>query len=467
MSIKSYESRGIGFVSLRAVGVASVVALVGLSLFAASPASATTSADCNAGNTVDANAATPGTQADIQTLLTADASVVCLIGNFSIAASLTVSGDVTFYGDPAATLTSTGTDSIITDANTDSITVQNLTLTGGHASGAKSGGAINGVSVTAIDSTFENNTSNLFGGAIFGTTGVDVESSSFVNNSATDDGGAFTSAASATADDSTFSDNSGGAMWVSDVATVTGSTFDHNTAPDGASALVAGFGTTIANSTFIDNSATTTGSAGGTPGAVFFNGGSVTQSTFLDNSTPEPASGEAISTDSSVTLLGNIFASSTPTHEQLSTLGAHGVFTDGGGNVFSTSLATETFLTAPSPTSKFGASVASLFVSAALGNNGGATQTVAIGPGSPAIGAVTTGSLPTDQRREPRATPADAGAFEFTAPTTTPTTPTTPTLPATGTDPSGLVGLASALLVAGALAFGLRRRLSGRGGLRG
>ncbi len=52
----------------------------------------------------------------------------------------------------------------------------------------------------------------------------------------------------------------------------------------------------------------------------------------------------------------------------------------------------------------------------ALGNNGGSTPTVALRPGSPAIGAGGSANAPaTDQRGDPRPHGAiDGGAFEYT-----------------------------------------------------
>src|SRR6201999_2683133 len=155
--------------------------------------------------------------------------------------------------------------------------------------------------------------------------------------------------------------SSAGGLFSFGGATITGSTFDSNTATLGNAAVQAVGSATIANSTFTHNRVSSVG--GGTPnvaaGAVFMGGGSVTQSTFLDNSTPDPTSGQAISTNVPLTLVGNIFASSTPTKSQLATVNP-GMVTDGGGNVFSTSAALETGLAAASSTSKFGASVASL-----------------------------------------------------------------------------------------------------------
>jgi predicted outer membrane repeat protein len=430
--------------------VASVGALVGFSLFAvAAPANAVSSADCLAGNTVNAGASTPGTVADIQTLLNAHTAIICLIGTFTVPSSLGATSDVTFYGDPSATFAATGVDRMIDSG--DAVTVENMTFTGGFGSDA--GGAISsGDTVTAIHSTFENNTAGNFGGAIFGYSAVDLESSTFIDNHAPNGGAVGNDLDGVTVDDSTFSGNSstgvGGAVYSGGQTSIDASTFDENTGVSGGAALQS-FGTaTITNSTFTRN---TGSAAGGFGGALRLEGGTVTQSTFLDNTDPDTDSGQSIATNSPVTLLGNIFASSTPLTPQVVTVGG-GSLVDGGGNVFSTAEAIETFIT-PSASSKFGNSVASIFPSTSLADNGGPTETVAISAESVARGVVTSGTLSVDQRGEDRTTPADAGAFEYIAPAAA-----DPSLPITGTDPSVLAAIAAGLIGAGALAFGVGRR---------
>jgi predicted outer membrane repeat protein len=434
----------------RIASVASVGALVGLSLFAAAPANAVTSADCNSGNTVNANAATPGTVADIQTLLDAHTAIICLIGKFTVPSSLSPKAEVTFYGDPSATLTGTGIDRMI-DSLSD-VTVENLTFIGGR--GSDIGGAIySDDTVTAINSTFDDNITGFSGGAIFGYSVVNVESSTFVDNSATNGGGVASGDGTASVSDSTFTDNSAsdtaGAVYAFTGITVDGSTFDGNTSVNGGGAIQSGSSaSTVRNSTFTHN---TGSAAGGFGGALRLQGGTITQSTFLDNTDHDTDSGQSIATNVPVTLLGNIFASSTPLTPQVVTAGG-GSFVDGGGNVFSTTKAIETFIT-PSASSKFGESVASIFPSASLGHNGGPTETVAIGAESAARGVVTSGTLSVDQRGKPRKAPADAGAFEYIAPAST-----GPALPITGVDPTWLASIAAALIAAGALAFGAGRR---------
>ncbi len=434
----------------RIASVASVGTLVGLSLFAtAAPANAVTSADCNSANTVNANASTPGTVADIQTLLNSSTPIICLIGTFAVPSAMAPNTAVTFFGEPSATFTAT------TDRMLDSeypITVENMSFIGGR--GADFGGAIfTGDSVTAINSTFDDNTAGNLGGAIFGYSMVDVESSTFVDNSSDFGGAVYSGNGPVTVRDSTFSHNSasvnGGAVYAFDVVTVSGSTFDMNTSGSGGAAIQSqGPASTITNSTFTRNGSI---GAGATGGALLIRGGSITQSTFFNNAAPA-AGGQAIFADEPLTLLGNIFASSTPTDPQLAVTG-RGLMTDNGGNVFSTAKATETLITAPAASSKFGKSVASIFPSTTLGNHGGPTKTLAIGAESAARGMVTTGTLPVDQRGKTRTSPADAGAYEYIV-----TSTASAGLPITGIDPSWLFAVAASLIAAGALAFGAGRR---------
>ena len=433
--------------------VASVGALVGLSFFAAAaPANAVTSADCLAGNTVNANAVTPGTVADIQSLLDASAPLICLIGNFAVPSSLVATSDVTFYGDPSATLTATGADRLI-DSN-DSVTVQNLTLSGGSV--GDSGGAIaSGNTVTAIHSTFENNTATGTGGAIYAYSVVDSESSTFIDNHAGGGGAIYDDFTGVTVRNSTFSDNTstdqGGAVLALGTMIIDSSTFDGNTAVTGGAAAQDYYGgSTITNSTFTRNDSSAPGDVGG---AVVTWGGTITQSTFLDNSLTDATGDHAVTTwDAPVVLLGNILANSIQNEPQLD-VNSGGSIIDSGGNVLSTTKTVETVLTTPAASSMFGKSVASIFPSTSLGHHGGPTETLAIGAESAARGVVTSGTLSVDQRGKHRKSPADAGAFEYTTPASA-----GPSLPITGTDPSWPAGIAVALIAAGALAFGAGRR---------
>lgn len=432
---------GRSFTRSRAVraasGVASFGVVIGFSLFAASPASAATVADCLPANTVDA---TTGTSADIQTLLDAGTPVICLSGTFTLTAGLTYDYDATLYGLSSAVLDGDGLYTILQDLDyADTLTVENLRLTNGSGN---NGGAIDGYGVVVHNSTFDHNDAT-FGGAISADT-LEITDSVFEQNTAAV-GGAV-AASQVTAARSTFtsndSDTSGGAIFGSEV-NVDASTFEGNTAFFLGGAI-AGYGTvTVENSTFVDNTGAPDTGAGG---AVFAQGGSVTQSTFLGNTA---SSGQSLANAGApIYLRGNIFAGST-TEAHLFDATATSLFDD-SGNLFTTSQATESALGSVQPSTQFGLTTLAIFDGATLADNGGPTRTVALYAGSPAIGAVPAGSLSVDQRGVTRPAVSDAGAYEFVE----------PVLAATGSAPSGwLAGAGALLLAGGALVLGLARRV--------
>ncbi|HOT33680.1 MAG TPA: choice-of-anchor Q domain-containing protein [Rhodoglobus sp.] len=440
---------GTSFTRSRAVRVASGLAsfgvVVGFSLVAASPASAATDADCTPLNTVDA---TTGTSTDIQTLLTASTPVICLSGTFTLTAGLTYDYDVTLHGLPSATLDGDGSYGILTDTGTHTLIVENLRFTNGNAF---DGGAINGYGVLVNNSSFDNNSATSFGGAI-AAYGTEINNSVFEDNTAAFGGAVAAGFVGVSA--STFTQNSadasGGAIYgygggIGAVA-VDSSTFEANTAQFVGGAIASYGSLAVDNSTFVGNS---TEDEFGQGGAIGAESGTVFQSTFLDNSS---GSGSAASiyksSDTELTLRGNIFAGSVDEH-----LFADGTgqFADAGGNLFTTSEATESSLSGVQPSTLFDLTTLAIFNGATLADNGGPTFTVALYAGSPAINAVPADadSLPVDQRGVARPDVSDAGAYEFVA----------PVLAATGSVPSGILGGAAALLLgAGALAVGLARR---------
>jgi CSLREA domain-containing protein len=114
------------------------------------------------------------------------------------------------------------------------LTLQNLTIANGSASGGLGGGIWNeGGTLTVTNSTFSNN-SAANGGGIFNAGTLIVTDSTFSGNSATSDGGGITNGSNSTATvtNSTFSGNSanagGGIENNSGTLTVTNSTFSGN-----------------------------------------------------------------------------------------------------------------------------------------------------------------------------------------------------------------------------------------------
>ena len=222
------------------------------------------------------------------------------------------------------------------------------------------------------------------------------------NGGSVGDGGAIAAPASVAVSSSTLSGNvaggKGGAIWAGTVS-VDKSTFAGNSAGGTGGAIDSEDSTTATNSTFSANGAT------GSGGAVY--GGSsatITNSTFSGNSSG--TSGAVLAT--SATISNSIIADSTGDNCAVTTL------TDGGGN-FSTD-ASCAFTEASSSNSVSSGDLALV----ALADNGGQTETMALGAGSLAINAGIdsvcvadpVGNM--DQRGDPRpvGTNCDSGAFE-------------------------------------------------------
>jgi len=456
-----------------ASGVASVGVLAGFSLVGSMPANAATDADCSTLNTATANAG--GTNAsDIQTLLTAHTPIICLVGTFNVATTLTADytahgAQLTIHGLSGAVLDGGGTTQMLYDVNGDTATIENITFANGFVSAAGgAGSAISGGSVEIHNSDFHDNHAGLLGGAVYGKT-IKIYDSTFEQNTAAL-GGAVLAYGSVTATRSTFHDNTavgqpnsqGGAIISGATATVDSSTFDGNQAALAAGAVGA-TNLYVTNSTFKGNSTSgngdSTSGAGGGGALLVVGNGTILQSTFWDNSSSSTSGGQAIhaaaagKTDSELDIRGNIFSEDASTAPQV---GADGGATllDLGGNLFTTTAASETSLPSPDPSSKFGVTVLSLFgPTPGLADNGGPTKTVALSSTSVAIDAVPAGSpsVTVDQRGVARTGLSDAGAYEAPLPV--------PALAATGAAPSTWIGgVAALLLAAGAAAFGLSRR---------
>ncbi|MER3389001.1 MAG: choice-of-anchor Q domain-containing protein [Microcella sp.] len=330
-------------------------------------------------------------------------------------------------------------------------------------------------------STFTGNSASEFGGAVFGYA-VLVSDSTFTDNVSSEAGGGLYGVLMASID-STFTGNEspiGGGVAGGTYGAAIGTTFVENTA-ELAGGGFAGYGAALVlNSTFVGND--TNGVGGALAGAE----GQIALSTFLDNTAQGDEGGESaeavfiypgIDDSNTMSIGGSIFAGSRglPQLGRIDEVDAP-EFADEGGNVFSTSQAVETALTAPAESTLFSRSKTEIFGSSpALAGNGGTTQTVALVPGSPAIDAVpadvfedgfgfgptastgfaeasefaaaselaaTSDSPDLDQRGEERTGLRDAGAFEFGD----------AELAATGPASTNALGwLGAALLAAGAM----------------
>jgi predicted outer membrane repeat protein len=195
-------------------------------------------------------------------------------------------------------------------------------------------GQVNFVSsndLTVTDSTFNENSSVGYGGAIYdvGAHTTTITGSTFSDNSSSSYGGAvYSFQATLVITDDTFSGNSaglGGAIRADDTLTVTDSTFIDNSASKGG-AIWAARTVTVTNSTFIDDTASLGGGAVYGKGTLTFTddtfsgnsawkGGAiyaddtltVTDSTFIDNSAGR--SGGAIYGKGTLTVTDSTFSS--------------------------------------------------------------------------------------------------------------------------------------------------------------
>ncbi len=243
-----------------------------------------------------------------------------------------------------------------------------------------------------------------------GTSGVFVNRASVVLNDLTiaNGNGGISNQGTLTITDCTFSDNSGtdgGAIYNFGSLSVIGCTFNGNSAIHGGAIYDDGT-LTVTNSTFSGNSAI---DGGAIYESLLYP--TVTNSTFSGNSA---TNGGAIFVNSGIVFLKNSIVANSPTGGNCG-FGPAGFVANQGGN-----LADDSSCSVPS------VSTGSL-VLGSLTNNGGPTQTIALGTGSVAIDAtVCDASITTDQRGLPRpdngATTCDSGAYEVQDTATSQTT---------------------------------------------
>jgi len=298
----------------------------------------------------------------------------------------------------------------------------NLTISGPGASSlaVSGGGSANEFSVFQVGSTVTDATIS----------GLTIEDGySLLNNLGVPGGGGIFNYGTLTVNNSTLSgnsanpDNGGGGAIENDGGTLTvaDSTVSGNSASDGGGIYANGGTLNVTDSTVSGNSASD-------GGGIYANAGTlnVTDSTLSGNTVSRQGGGIfnfGVLTVTSSTLSGN---------SANATNGGGGILQDGSSSVTTTIVANS-----PSGGDCFGSITDAGYnvdddgscgfsstnhsqsgVDAGLGllqNNGGPTQTIALEPGSPAVGAVTSTSLcsSTDQRGVARTTPCDIGAVEL------------------------------------------------------
>ncbi len=240
--------------------------------------------------------------------------------------------------------------------------------------------------LTITDTTFASNSGNLWGGGIeinFGT--VSVSGSTFAANASTYGGGIY---------------NYGGTL------TVNSSTFTNNSSTYGGGVNSSGNPVTISNSTFTGNSAT-----GGSGGAIFGGGDMlVVSNSTVSGNTADTGGGidqynGTLKLGSSI-VAGNSASTAPDVGGSFNSLGYNAVGSTSGAAI-----------TGNTGTNLVNGAASPLHLGA-LADNGGSTQTMALGAGSVAIGAGNCASLSgvpavsTDQRGVARKSPCDIGAYE-------------------------------------------------------
>jgi hypothetical protein len=261
--------------------------------------------------------------------------------------------------------------------NLGTLTVANSSFASNSAS-VDGGGIENSGTLTVANSTFASNSATYGGGGIYNVDTLTVSNSTFEHSSANYGGGIANYPGKLAVFSSTFASNSavsggGIANLISGTMTVTNSTIDHNSAVDGGG--IANGGTlTVANSTFASNSAEEYG--GGIE-----NGGTLTaiNDTIAYDTVASRGSGGGLYVLRGMAALNNTIVAgntqaggpddiagtvSPSSASNLVGTGGAGGLTNGNGNQVA---------------------VANPGLAAALADNGGPTQTIALLPGSPAV----------------------------------------------------------------------------------
>jgi hypothetical protein len=286
-------------------------------------------------------------------------------------------GTLTIDGPGVGLLSISGQNAIRDIQAYGSSEIENLTVTGGYASGGgnTSGGidVESGATLTIHDATISGNTGN-YGGGINNNGTLTITNSTISGNTA---------------------GNFGGGVYNNGLLNISNSTLSGNVAFNGgAIENYYGGSTTLVNSTISGNTAHS-------GGGIWNNGSSLalTDCTLADNVATVANHGGGI--DGGATLYGTIVAGNSNKDIAFGTcIGTYNLVGDGTGGLSTASSSYNILNFNPDLTP--------------LGNYGGPTQTMALLPQSPAIGANTGFSgVTSDQRGFARPTSyADIGAFE-------------------------------------------------------
>jgi uncharacterized repeat protein (TIGR01451 family) len=297
-------------------------------------------------------------------------------GTITLTSTITINADTTIDAGGRNVILSGGNAVRLFIINsTRTLTLRNLTLSGGKLDNGNGAAISNNGTLKAYNIQFSNHqiTSGQ-GGALYNTGNLEVYNSFFTGDTATNGGAIANAGTSAIIQNSTFAANNatvGGAIYnISGLLTITNSTFANNSANDQGGAITVGGGTVnIASSTLASNQATNDAEALNNLAAGTL---TIVNTLIYKSATQSPAKKNC---------LGTIVAS-----------GANLQFPAGGG-CGATTLTSDPLL-------------------ASLSDNGGPTQTIALQANSPAINAGS-GCPTLDQRYAPRVGACDLGAFEF------------------------------------------------------
>lgn len=299
------------------------------------------------------------------------------------------------------------------------VVFNDLTITGGSPTSSDGGGLLNEGTATLNNCVVSANSSpNGDGGGVYNDFIMTISNSTISGNSAPngDGGGVYDNGNQITITNTTFSGNSspngdGGGMYFNGIeADISQCTFNGNAASGGDGGGLYANG----NNLFLTN-CTLTGNSADDGAGLFNNGNSLINAVTIASNTATNAGG-GIDSNGGGSIEGTIVANNTGGN-------CSGSISDGGTNL-------------QFPGTTCGASITSADpLLGPLANNGGPTQTMAIGAGSPAIDANTEGCPPpgVDQRgvTRPQGAACDIGAFEFQGvaptPTFTPSPGATPT----------------------------------------
>ena len=361
------------------------------------------------------------------------------------------SGLQTIAGPAAGVTISGGENSRVFQVdNGATATLSGLTITGGSG-GASGDGLYNNGAATLTDCTITGNSAGVAGGGLANNTGtMTIVACTIGGNFGNVGGGVSNNGGAVTISDSTISGNSAGIVngggllnsSSSGTATLTDCTIVGNSTPDGGGVANYYNGTlTLTDCTVSGNAAAGNGgglrnigtatltdctvsgnAAGNTGGVANYRSVTFTDCTISGNSASNIG---GVFNGNTAALTNTIVASNvaggnasdiigmvTGSNNLIGTGGSGGLVNGQDGNLVG--------VAAP--------------LLAPLGDHGGPTQTVALLPGSPAIGAGTAISgLTTDQRGEPVGSSVDIGAFQSQGFTLTPVAGSTPQSTPAGT----------------------------------